>query len=210
MLGIEGNYGENEVLGISLITNRRSIRKYKNIPVEKHLIEKILLAGSLAPSSKNRQPWHFVVVTDGAKEEMLSVMRQGLEREREKPLLPESACYRSGAENTLRIMEEAPVTIFVVNTLALSLYQSLNPEERVYEICNMQSVGAAMENMALAATELGLGSLWICDTYFAWEELNAWLEVDGELVAAMAVGYAGETPAARPRKSLDDIVTWRS
>ncbi len=66
-----------------------------------------------------------------------------------------------------------------------------------------------MENMTLTATELGLGSLWICDTYFAYDELNRWLNVDGELIAAMTIGYADETPSARPRKKLEDIVSWR-
>lgn len=63
--------------------------------------------------------------------------------------------------------------------------------------------------MTLAATELGLGSLWICDTYFAHRELNDWLDAGGELLAALAVGYADENPSARPRKSFHDVVEWR-
>ena len=67
-----------------------------------------------------------------------------------------------------------------------------------------------MENMTLTAAEHGLGSLWICDTYFAYDELNRWLNTDGELIAAMAAGYADEAPAARPRKALEEIVEWRT
>ena len=44
---------------IKEIESRRSIRRYKDIPVKKELIEEILKAGMLAPSSKNRQPWHL-------------------------------------------------------------------------------------------------------------------------------------------------------
>lgn len=195
---------------LSAISDRRSIRKYKNICVERQIIEEILLAGSLAPSSKNRQPWRFVVVTGNAKTGMLNAMRAGLEREKEKPLLPESINYQSGAEYTLRIMEQAPAVIFVINSLGIDIHRGADPEERIYEICNAQSIGAAMENMALAATEHGLGSLWICDTYFAHDELNHWLDINGELTAAMAIGYADEAPRARPRKKLDEIVEWRS
>ncbi len=191
------------------IINRRSIRKYKNIPVDRPMIEEILHAGSLAPSSKNRQPWTFVVVMGTAKKTMLEIMEKGLKREKENPLLPESIQYHSGAAYTLQIMEQAPVVIFVVNPLGISIHRTLNAEERIYEICNAQSIGAAMENMTLTATELGLGSLWICDTYFAYDELNHWLNVDGELIAAMTIGYANETPPARPRKKLEDIVSWR-
>lgn len=194
---------------LSAILNRRSIRKYKDIPIDKKLIKDILQAGSLAPSSKNRQPWRFVVVTGSAKKTMLKVMEEGFQREKQDPLLPESTRYISGAEYTLQIMEQAPVIIFAVNPLGLELCRTLNPEERVYEICNAQSMGAAMENMALAATEYGLGSLWICDTYFAYDELNRWLGTDGELLAAMAIGYADEAPAARPREKLEDIIEWR-
>lgn len=73
----------------------------------------------------------------------------------------------------------------------------------------MQSIGAAIENMALTATELGLGSLWICDTFFAQKELNDWMNMEGELIAAMAIGYADEMPSSRSRKNMDDIVEWR-
>ena len=67
----------------------------------------------------------------------------------------------------------------------------------------------AMENMSLAAAEAGLGSLWICDTYFAYPELLAWFHTEGELFAAMALGYADEEPPARPRKKLDEVTVWR-
>lgn len=130
-------------------------------------------------------------------------------RERARPLLPESAQYLSGAENTLKIMEQAPVVIFVANPLGADIHSSLKPEERIYEICNAQSIGAAIENMTLTAAELGLGSLWICDTYFAYKELFDWLQTDGELFAAMAVGYANEDSPARPRKNMDAVVEWR-
>jgi nitroreductase len=174
------------------------------------MIEEILRAGILAPSSKNRQPWKFIVTTENAKNEMLAAMRKGLNQEKECPLLPESAQYLNGAEYTLKIMEQAPVIIFVVNTLGKDIHSSFTPEEFIYEICNAQSIGAAIENMTLTATELGLGSLWICDTYFAYRELKNWLKVEGELFAAMAVGYADENPLTRPRKKLDDVVEWHT
>lgn len=194
---------------LSAIINRRSIRKFKSTDVPRPMIEEILQSGILAPSSKNRQPWSFIVVTGNAKEELLEVMSRGLKREQEHPLLPESAQYLSGAKHTLKIMEMAPVIIFIMNSMGLDVNSALKPEERIFEICNAQSIGAAIENMTLTATELGLGSLWICDTYFAYQELCDYLKADGGLYAAMAVGYADEKPLARPRKSINDVVVWR-
>lgn len=52
---------------IEAITTRRSIRKYKDKPVAKEVITEILQAGILAPSSKNRQPWKFIVAEGDAK-----------------------------------------------------------------------------------------------------------------------------------------------
>ena len=194
---------------LSTIINRRSIRKYKEEDVPRHMIEKILQSGILAPSSKNRQPWKFIVVTGNTKKDILTAMSEGLMREKERPLLPKNAKYLSSAEYTLRIMEQAPVIIFIVNSLGLDIHSSLKPEERIYEICNAQSIGAAIQNMTLTAYELGLGSLWICDTYFAYKELCDSLNAEGELYAAMTVGYADENPLARPRKSIDEVVQWR-
>ena len=193
----------------SAIKNRRSIRKYKSDQVPDYMIEEIIKAGILAPSSKNRQPWRFVIVSGEAKKDMLAVMKKGLEREKRTPFLPESAEHLGGAEHTLHIMEQAPVVIFIMNVLGLNLRDGVTAEERISEICNAQSIGAAAENMTLTATRLGLGSLWICDTYFAYDELCEWLHTEGELAAAMTIGYADECPAARPRKKMEDVVEWR-
>jgi len=53
------------------IRTRRSIRKYKEKPVEKDKLLKIIEAARLAPSTLNRQPWSFVIVTDSVVKEKL-------------------------------------------------------------------------------------------------------------------------------------------
>lgn len=190
------------------IKNRRSIRKYLDKPVPREMIEAILQAGALAPSSKNRQPWRFVVVSGKAKAAMLEAMDQGFAEEKETPMLPSVAPYLEAARHTRDIMAAAPVTIFILNAEDGSLHEPLTLEERVSEICNTQSIGAAVENMTLTATELGLGSLWICDTFFAYDALLRWLGAEGQLTAALAVGYPAESPPPRPRKPLAELVRW--
>ena len=191
------------------IKNRRSIRKYQNRPVERQLIEQVLQAGILAPSSKNRQPWRFIVVSGAAKDNVLQAMQQGIQREKIQPLLPENAPNLPSALHTLQIMQQAPVIIFIINILGQNLHQTLTTEAHIGEICNAQSIGAAVQNMTLAATELGLGSLWICDTFFAYPEICACLQCQGQLAAALALGYADEQPAARPRLPLNAVTEWR-
>lgn len=113
------------------------------------------------------------------------------------------------AWHTWEIMGQAPVIIFIRNILGENMGKPLTWEERVAEICNVQSIGAAIENMALTAEDMGLGSLWICNIFFACRELQDWLGGEGELCAALAIGYAGEAPPARPRKKMEDCVFWR-
>lgn len=194
---------------IGTVGKRRSIRKFDGREVPREMLEEIVAAGLCAPSAKNRQPWRLVIAAGNAKDEALSAMERGLERERREPLLPESAKSLPDAEHTLNVMRHSSAVIFVVNTLGADFSRQLAVDERVFEICNAQSIGAAVENMALAAVELGLGSLWICNTFFAQRELNEWLNTDGELFAALAVGYAAESPPPRPRKPVSEAVEWR-
>ena len=195
---------------ISAIYNRRSIRKFTNRPISQEDIAEIVRSGTKAPSSKNRQPWKYIAVQGSAKEEMLKVFRRGMEREESgRALLPQSKGHIASAKFTADCMAEAPVVVFVMNTLGKSILTELTPEERISEICNIQSIGASIQNMLLAATEKGIGSLWICDIYFAYSELCQWLASDGELVAAIAFGYPDECPGERPRKELDDVLEWR-
>lgn len=195
---------------IPAIESRRSIRKFLDRPISREDMIDILQSGMKAPSSKNRQPWKYIVIQGKAKEDMLKVFRRGMEREESgRALLPESRQHIASAKRTADIMAQAPVIVFVVNTLGKSILVEWTPEERVAEICNIQSIGASIENMLLAATEKGIGSLWIGDIFFAYSELCEWLGSDGQLVAAIAFGYPNESPGERPRKRMEDVVEWR-
>jgi nitroreductase len=54
------------------IRTRKSVRAYREQPVEQEKLERILEAGRLAPSASNRQEWRFVVVRDPAKRKLLA------------------------------------------------------------------------------------------------------------------------------------------
>lgn len=91
-----------------------------------------------------------------------------MREENEKALLPNNKQHIDAAKHTIDIMAEAPTIIFVLNLLGEDILFKLTPEERIHEICNIQSIGASIQNMLLTATEKGIGSLWICDIYFAY------------------------------------------
>src|SRR5512138_44552 len=57
---------------LKAIESRRSIRKYKPVPIPDGDLKKILEAGRLAPSAGNKQPWGFVVVRDTGGKKLLA------------------------------------------------------------------------------------------------------------------------------------------
>lgn len=195
------------------IYTRRSIRKFTQRDIPAELIDEIIDAGRLAPSAKNRQPWKFIVFNGEKKRELVCHMERGIAREENcDPLLPKTRSGIPDAKNTLRVMKEAPVIIAVVNTnnKTDTPFTEIAGDERVFEICDSLSIGAAVENMLLKAESLGLGTLWIANTFFAYTELTEYLQTDGHIVSAVALGYADETPAQRPRKGMDEIAEYRS
>jgi nitroreductase len=78
-------------------------------------------------------------------------------------------------------------------------------ENKYLEESSLQSVAAAIQNMLLKAHSEGLGSLWICDVYYAAESLKKHLHKDWALVAAVTLGWPAETPEPKPRKPVDDV-----
>lgn len=192
------------------IETRRSIRKYKQGEVSRELIERIVDAARLAPSAKNRQPWRFIVYTGAQKEKLLDTMEQSLKKEQQiHALLPESAGGLPDAFNTLKIMRTASAIIIVMNTGGSSPFEPIDTDSRIGEICDTLSIGAAVENMLLRAESLGLGTLWIANTCFAYNDLTEFVGEKGQLACAVAVGYPDEQPAQRPRKPLADIIEYR-
>jgi len=192
------------------ISERRSIRKFSAGEIPREHIDKILLAGTEAPSAKNRQPWKFIVVTEKDRAAMLQEMKRGIDNTKiNGGLLPGFTQYIGGAEHTMAIMGQAPVTVFIFNTEENYLWDDADVQQKLFDIANIQSIGAAIQNMLLAATGLGIGSLWICDVFFAYKEICGWLGEENQMIAAVSFGYPDESPGPRPRKGIGDITVWR-
>ena len=193
------------------ITDRRSIRKYKDIPLEEEKINDILRAALLAPSAKNRQPWKFIVYQGEAKKRLVAAMETGIKREQSGITdLPGFAYGLPDAAHTLEIMKAAPVLVVVLNTNGGTFYEEIGAEQRIVESCDSLSIGATVENMLLRATEHGVCSLWIANSCFAYIELVQEIGTKDQLTGVVALGYGDEAPAPRPRKAWDDVVEYRS
>ena len=184
------------------IAARRSIRRYSEEPIPRETLEQILAATVQAPSAKNQQPWRLVVLEGSAARELATIMKRAADR------LTDEGEDTGSLAWTAAIVEQAPVTILV--------YDAAPPEEIPaafhddYRFVMLQSIGGAIQTMLLAAQALGLGSLWICDVLYCEEQISVWVGHSADkLVAAVSLGYADESPRARPRRPWQEVTEWR-
>ena len=161
------------------IETRRSVRAYKDTPLTSEQLTRFLEAARLAPSWKDKQCWHIMVLTD----------REIIEK------LGELLRYNPG-EN---VFKTVPCFVLFFADPALS---GVRDEKPYY----MTDIGIAMENAVLAATEMGLGTCWI--GAFTEGPIKEFLGVPENLrlVALTPLGIPDEAPAPRPRKALEEIV----
>ena len=184
---------------LDAIAARRSIRRFKDTPVSEDALQTILTAAVQAPSGSNSQPWRFVVVREDKRADMVRVMREGLATR------AASGEGMAGAERTSGFMEQASVTVFVFNPRGMHPASARSPQQVRRDVVDIQSIGAAIQNMLLAAHDIGIGSLWIGHVFNAYEELCDWLGEDGQMIAAVSFGHADESPGARPRKPVSEV-----
>lgn len=160
------------------IRNRRSVRSYKDKPVEDEKIEKILDSARWAPSAGNLQSVEYVVVKDKAIKEELS-----------------SASFGQAQPG------DAPVNIVVcVNFPKISHYG-----KRGEDLYSLQESGACVQNLMLTAHSLGLATCWVgaFDEGIARDALGIPDHV--KPVAIITLGYPRERPGSS-RRDLKSIV----
>lgn len=187
------------------IENRRSIRKFDKREVERSLVESILRAGLQAPSPKNRQPWRFVVIMEEAiKNKIVDSMRE------EICMLAKQKKNRKdiwASLETMEIIEDAPVLILVCYEYGMVASHDDGVDWEIsatdLEAVELQSIGAAVENMLLKAEELGIGSLWCADILYAYKVISKYAE--RPVISAVCLGYKKELPDVREKKGISEM-----
>jgi len=163
---------------LAAIKARRSIRSYGAREVEEEKLNRVLEAGRLAPSASNRQDWKFIVVRD---------------QETRKRLVE--------AAGGQKFLGTAPVVLVVCGT---------DPDKVM--LCGQPAyaidASIALSFMILEACELGLGTCWL--GHFDEKQVKEILGIPAgvRVVAMTPLGYPAESPAARPRKKPDEVVSY--
>ena len=204
--------GSGEPTVLDAVRGRRSVRRYLPREVPEDLVEAVLEAGRWAPSPHGRQPWRFAVVTkEETRERLAGAMgeewRANLEMDGQAPEVVERRL-----QGSRRRLLDAPVLVLLCLYLDdLDVYPDAGRQESETTMA-VQSLGAAAQNMLLAAYDLGLDAGWMCAPLFCPEEVVEALALDQALVphALLTLGYAeGDPPKRRSRRPLDDLVVYR-
>lgn len=193
----------NETL--TTIHRRHSIRQFQDLPVDDKLIKIILDAANQAPSAHNQQSWRFVVLHEKKRLELAHLVAN---RANDFPK-PSSAILRMAS----RCLANAPVVISVSNTGSLIAHGSelFNIEHErsldFFRTMEIQSSAAAVENLLLAATSLGLGSVWLGILYLMKDEVLTFLgETKGEFMAVIPIGYPKKDQGGPQKKPLEYVL----
>jgi F420 biosynthesis protein FbiB-like protein len=178
----------------SLLT-RRSIRRYKSIPIPKDLIKQILTAATWAPSAHNRQPWRFVVMTETAVKERLALaMGQQLRADLTADGVPQELIEKDAGRSYQRITT-APVLILICLSMAdMDSYPDAKRARNEW-LMAVQSTAMAGQNLLLAAHQSGLGACWMCAPLFCPDVVQQTLNLppDWEPQGLVTMGFAAET-----------------
>jgi len=184
---------------LDAIARRRSVRRFDDRPVDEDLIRLLLEAANSAPSAHNQQSWRFIIVRGERKAKLVDLVAA---RSADIPR-PASVLLRMAS----RTIASAPAVIAIANSGELIRHGeelfSLHTGgvHDFFRTMEIQSSAAAVENMLLAATGLGLATVWLGILFLIKDDVLALLEEPkGEFMAVIPVGYpSGPTPAPRKR-----------
>lgn len=158
-----------------VVKNRKSIRAYKNEPVDKDALKRIGEAVNRAPSACNIQPWCFRIILN-------------------RDLLDEiCSCYKN------EWLKQAPAIVVAMGNRDAA-WKRLDGSS-IIDV----DIGIAMEHLVLAATAEGLGTCWICAYDVSWMNAILGLVPPWEAIAISPLGKAAENPEPRKRKPISDV-----
>jgi nitroreductase len=169
-----------------LISNRRSVRRYLDKPVERDKILTCIEAARLAPSAENVQPWRFLIIDDPKVKTRFA------------------ADAFSGLYSFSKFAADAPVLILFLGRLDL-LANRLGRQIQGVSFY-LLDIGIAGEHIALQAEEIGLGTCWI--GWFNARKTRKFFKIPRKykVVCLMAMGYYDKRPGReKKRKALEEI-----
>lgn len=206
---------------MDIFEKRHSVRSFKNQDVPDADIKKMLKAAGKAPSGKNIQNWHFVVIKNQEKIEKIAKIIA--EKNKFLAKYAENEKEKSNFKKYLKFsthFKDAPVLILAYagkySLTGLELMKKANlSQEEINKTKNaapgIQNLAAAFENMLLKAAELGYGSCWMTSQNYAIKEIEEFIDLDKDgynLAIISPIGIPKEQNSSPKKKELNEFVSW--
>ncbi len=199
---------------MKVIQDRRSIRAWTDEPVSEEHLALILEAGRQAPSGENAQPWRFVVVKDETTRKKLGALSGGGSSRR---FTAEYVTHQMHERFASLEDEEKKKAAFEKLTSGQVSQFSANAPVSIL-VCGKKDVwdmpydtSAAIENMLLMITALGLGACWLIAPCIDIRDEEKTKELLGipegfKAVSVISFGHFTKQPRQRPRLPLNQLV----
>jgi nitroreductase len=196
---------------LEAITARQGVLRYRTDPVPAGHVDAVLAAAVAAPSPVNLQPWAFVVVTEP---ERVAQVTQYLVHVQEARVFDELLeMPQDYTRRLIGLYDEFRPPCFIFVCLEPKVDFAKPEHQDVMRQWCLVSLGAAMTNLMVAATSLGLGTRWFGG--FALEDagsnLKAMLGIPKgvEVIGATPLGYHDEAPKPRPLQERATIAGFK-
>ncbi len=194
------------------VEKRTSIRNFTDEEVPVDVLKELVRRGGLAPSVNNYQPWEFWAITN---KQLLNRMAEKVAlRIQEIPSNKSLAAsnVKSQVEWFATFFENAPALIVLLmedyeSVLEKGVQLSHKDINEMRNYPDVQSAGAAIQNILLSAVDLGYGACWMSAPLVAKNDLEAMLDVPKthHLISFVAVGKPVRDIKPKNKKPLDEI-----
>ena len=198
------------------IENRFSARHFKSDPVPKEVLEEMVRSAALAPSINNSQPYKFLAITNKkiinqiadvihAKIEAIFPTTDEKEIERIKLAVDISSTFFVNAPAIILVLSQPYEA--VIDKIATKINLTHDEINKIRNYPNVQSIGAAVQNLLLTAVDLDYAGCWITGLLIAREEIENLLEIKSPftIAACIAVGKSSTEKPIKEKKSFNEI-----
>lgn len=198
---------------------RYSVRKFKEEQIKPEDLKKIISAAGMAPSAKNAQNWHYVVIQN---KDLIERMGQAVDTKMAK--IADGLGEEKGAKflkfsRFSTFFRNAPTVVAVyakeyipegLKEVIESKMPQIHGDRMWYANPGIQSIGAGIENMILAAFELGYGACWMTSANHSLLELEAVINFRKDrhrLVALVPLGVPEGEKKSPAKLPIEEIMT---
>jgi nitroreductase len=200
---------------VEAIEKRSSVRTFTDENVKIEDLKEMVRRAGLAPSENNHQPWKFIAITNRT---ILKDLAEAVSQKiASMPSLESKRAYlvKSQMEMSATFFKNAPSVIAMLMTHNETIWEkgidiSKEDLKKLHNYPDLQSAGAAIQNILLTAEELGYGACWLSSPMTAKSELESSLNIEEPwgLTAFVAIGKKAKESRPSNKKPLEEIFEW--